>query len=426
MSDIKKLYEELEKTKKDLEKKSIELETLNQELLAQQGQLLAATEELERANVELSKLSDLKSEFISTVSHELRTPLTAIKEGINLVQDGSLGEINEEQKNYLTLSKRNAIRLEELINDILDLSKLEAGKMVVNRVPFNIDRLVNSAIDNLVSIANKKALCIKNSISSNLPKVFADDAKIMRVLTNLLSNAIKFTDSGGKITFSGGVLEDNKFVEISITDTGIGIPKEEQHRLFDKFSQIDRLQEKRDYKGTGLGLAICKHIIKLHNGNIKVDSEKDKGSTFSFRLLIYNELIDFEETIKEIFLKAKEDLKKLIICFFKIDGLKDIELKYNKNAINKVLCDFEGILRSTFRNGDQLKYLNEGFFASLISLPDAVEFDNIYNRLSDKLNGASFFVEDKEAKLKIKSNWIEYDGKEEAEKLVKRMKDMLV
>lgn len=241
---------------------------------------------LEKANVELRKLDHVKSNFLSMVSHELRTPLSAIKEGVALVLDQTAGIINEKQNKYLSIVKRNIDRLANLINDLLDLSKMESGKMQMIKGPVDIRELAEHVCTTFEKLAEKKQISIAMEMPDGLPKVFADHDKTSSVLTNLLSNAVKFTPEGGQIFMRASrYTEDPNFVFVSVTDTGIGIAEEDKPKLFAKFQQLGDTISRQE-GGTGLGLAICKEIIQLQGGAIWFESKKEKGSTFCFTLPI--------------------------------------------------------------------------------------------------------------------------------------------
>jgi hypothetical protein len=240
------------------------------------------TGELLSQNQEMAELLHIKSRFISTVSHELRTPLTSIKEGINIVLDGSAGEINEEQKKFLELAGRNLDRLHRLINDVLDFSKLEAKKMQFNKQPNDLNKLIAETVKTHESVAKKKGLYIKTELDTNLPNIPFDADKIIQVISNLLNNSIKFTNDGG-ITITTKLDAYKKLAVFHIADTGRGIKKSEIKKLFREFQQLENDSYHKP-GGSGLGLAISKQIIEGHNGQLGVESEYGTGSDFMFTL----------------------------------------------------------------------------------------------------------------------------------------------
>jgi len=217
----------------------------------------------------------MKTEFISTVSHELRTPLTSIKGYIDLILDGDTGEINELQKEFLGIVYQNSERLNNLINDLLDVEKIESGKIEMQFDNFSLTDIVTNAVKTMEPSADKKGLKIISGIKDGI-ELLGDSDRIMQVLINLISNAIKFTKEG---SIKVELKSINGKPEIVVRDTGIGISKSDQKRLFTKFFRADD-EYTRSVGGTGLGLSITKTIIEKHGGEIKVKSEVNKGTEF--------------------------------------------------------------------------------------------------------------------------------------------------
>ncbi|MCI0481343.1 MAG: cell wall metabolism sensor histidine kinase WalK, partial [Candidatus Dadabacteria bacterium] len=218
----------------------------------------------------------LKSRFTSMVSHELRTPLTAIKEGISIVQDGTAGTLNDEQKEFLEMSKRNVDRLARLINDVLDYQKLESGKSEFKLEDNDMNEIIKEVGKSMALVANGKGLEMIVYLDEDLPKARFDRDKMTQVLTNLLNNAIKFTEKG-EITITCAKNGNN--IQVKVQDTGPGIKEEDLSKLFRPFEQLET-GGGRKTGSTGLGLAICKDIVERHNGKIWAESEPGKGSTF--------------------------------------------------------------------------------------------------------------------------------------------------
>jgi signal transduction histidine kinase len=245
-------------------------------------ELLVRKEELEKAQEELKRAMEIKSEFTSMVSHELRTPLTAIKESIGIVLDETAGELNDEQKDFLSTAKRNVDRLHRLINDVLDFSKLESGKIKYDMKPYNINEVIKEAMKTHMSVAEQKNLYLVSNLDPDIPIMVFDDDRITQVITNFLSNALKFTEKGG-ITVTSDYNKEEKMVYVCVKDTGPGIKKEDIPKLFKQFSQLGG-PDGRQTGGAGLGLAICKKIIEDHRGKTWVESEVGKGSSFYFKL----------------------------------------------------------------------------------------------------------------------------------------------
>lgn len=251
------------------------------------------SEALEKANKELKKLDEMKSEFISSVSHEFRNPLNSIRESIELVLDGVVNVNEDKGKRILKIAKTSAERLTILVNDLLDFSKLEAGKMKMEKEPADIKRIVQDAVDSMRPLAEKKKLKLEAVPAAEKMVVYIDPLRIIQVLTNLIGNAIKFTPEGGRIDILTESFDDTEVpvqkVRVSVKDSGIGISPENLARIFERFEQVKQPHRGStpELQGTGLGLSICQEIVRLHQGRIWAESEMGKGSTFIFTLPRY-------------------------------------------------------------------------------------------------------------------------------------------
>ena len=257
-------------------------------------------QEIMETNVKLEKLEKIKSDFISIVSHELRTPLTSIKNFVDIVLSGKTGVLAPKANEFLGIAKRNILRLSEIINDLLDISKIEAGKMDFNFTMLNINSVIDVVKSTLLALAQEKKLSLQVMGAENLPQIKGDAKRLEQVLTNLVSNAIKFTEEGKNITIKSefknakDIDKNNAFgdelsklsgdyVVVSVVDEGIGIAQTDILRAFDKFAQIENSLS-RKVGGTGLGLPIAKQLMEKHNGAIWCESEENKGSSFIFAL----------------------------------------------------------------------------------------------------------------------------------------------
>lgn len=230
----------------------------------------------------LREANRLKSEFLANMSHELRTPLNGIIGFSQFLADEKPGSLNEKQKEYLSDVLTSAKHLLHLINDVLDLSKVEAGKMVLFPEPISLTEAVDEICTTILPLAEKKNILVRADIPASIDSVILDAQKLRQVLYNLLSNAVKFTNEGGRIEIIGTPLAENRF-KIQIIDNGIGIKKEDFPRLFREFEQLDSGAGRR-FGGTGLGLALTKKIVEFQDGIISVESEPGKGSTFTVEL----------------------------------------------------------------------------------------------------------------------------------------------
>lgn len=255
-------------------------------------------QEIIETNAKLERLERLKSEFISIVSHELRTPLTSIKNSLDILMSGRCGEITPASEKFLAMAMRNVQRLSGIINDLLDLSKIEAGKMDFHFAPTNINTVINYVKSALSEVAKTKGLNLVTEEYKKIPDITADSRRLEQVLTNLVSNAIKFTPEGKTITISSRLVNaddikvneyfkdsiqnlSGEYVEVCVKDEGIGIESKNLLHAFDKFAQIENSLS-RKAGGTGLGLPIAKQLLDAHKGAIWCDSEINKGSKFYF------------------------------------------------------------------------------------------------------------------------------------------------
>ena len=236
--------------------------------------------EIEEKSRELETASQHKSEFLANMSHELRTPLNAIIGFSEVLSERMFGEINEKQAEYIGDILESGRHLLSLINDILDLSKIEAGRMELELSDFALPSAVENALTLVKERAHRRGIALVRTVDERLGMIHADERKVKQVLLNLLSNALKFTPEGGQIGVRAELRDGT--AEISVTDTGVGIAPEHQEAVFEEFRQVGTAAKK--VEGPGLGLAISRKFIELHGGRIWVESQLGKGSTFAFTL----------------------------------------------------------------------------------------------------------------------------------------------
>lgn len=272
---------EVQRQNRDLVAVLGELEEQREELEQVNQQLQENNRELNEANAKLRELAEMKEEFLALTTHDLRSPLTVISGVINFFTSGRLGELSPEQKNMVSMMERNTQSLIELVNDLLDASKLESGTMRLDVAVIDLGGVVGELCETMEPLAREKGLTLEEQLPKDLPPVEADRAKLRRILVNLLSNAVKFTNRGGRVSINAE-LRDGR-VLVSVSDTGVGIAQEDVDRLFDKYEQA-RSRATRGEKGTGLGLYITRQLVELHGGRIEVKSELGRGSTFAFSL----------------------------------------------------------------------------------------------------------------------------------------------
>jgi signal transduction histidine kinase len=239
------------------------------------------SEQLGQAHRELEAASQHKSEFLANMSHELRTPLNAIIGFSEVLKDGLFGELTPKQAEYIRDIHASGHHLLSLINDILDLSKVEAGRMELSVAKFDLPTTINDALAFVRERANRHSIALNVQVDTRLNSFAGDERRVKQILLNLLSNAVKFTPEGGSVFVAASPAGEG--VQISVRDTGIGISKENQQLLFQAFQQV-RSEDGAKREGTGLGLALAKRITEMHGGSIWVDSEPGKGSTFTFTL----------------------------------------------------------------------------------------------------------------------------------------------
>jgi PAS domain S-box-containing protein len=295
MRQTMKIISDLDKQRRELEDRSKNLTQMQKAMLHIMGDLKDSKDGMEKA-------LRAKTEFTGMVSHELRTPLAAIKEGVSVVLDKILGNINEEQQKYLSIAKKNVDRLDRLINGVLDLQVLESGKMEFKMEEHDINKIVREIRREMLPLVKKKNLRFTCQLDRNLPRTQFDRDKIIQVLTNLVNNALKFTEKGG-ITLT--TRKRNNLIQVTVKDTGPGIKEEDMAKIFQQYTQLQR-----KVGGTGLGLSICRQIIEAHKGKIWVESEFGKGTTFYFTIPVGKKKIG--EILIEEGKISDEDLKRAL------------------------------------------------------------------------------------------------------------------
>lgn len=304
----------------------------------------------EKTNKKLEKLERLKSEFISIVSHELRTPLTAIKNSMDIILSGKAGALSETMDKFLNMGRRNVARLSGIINDLLDLSKIEAGKMDFKFEVIKIEPVIDYVKNNLMELAKEKNLELKMTLEDDSADIYADSRRLEQVLTNLVSNAIKFTHEAGKVEIRTRIVDTKdiypvenfretqknlkgKYLEVCVKDNGIGISQEHLTHVFDKFAQIENSLS-RNVGGSGLGLPIAKQLLESHNGDIWCNSKPEKGSSFYFVIPIADARNNFLLDLKQNLQKSKVNNSTLVLAQLQSD------MEVVKEIKEKVLNDY--------------------------------------------------------------------------------------
>jgi signal transduction histidine kinase len=265
-----------------------QLSATSRELARLDAEQRRAAAELGALNLKLEQASKAKSDFLANMSHELRTPLNAILGFTEMLSDELYGPVPAEFREPLTDIQVNGRHLLRLINDVLDLSKIEAGRMELALAEYSAEEVVNSVRASLRSLADEKGLSFTAAVGPSLPEQMYGDAKrITQCLLNLAGNALKFTKQGGVSILAA---RDGEFIRYSVSDTGIGIPADQLNDVFAEFRQVDATIT-REFGGTGLGLSITKKFVEMHGGRIWVESRLHEGSTFHFTIPINTSLV---------------------------------------------------------------------------------------------------------------------------------------
>ena len=329
-------------------------------------------QEIKDTNTKLEKLERLKSDFISIVSHELRTPLTPIKNSLDIILKGLAGEVSDSAKKFVGMAKRNADRLSDIINDLLDLSKVEAGKMEFRFEKKSVIPTLEYVKNTFEPTAREKNIDLTLSVNPDIPDVYIDSKRMEQIISNLVSNAIKFTQEKGKIEISCGMIsykdmldvdfyeqtlnEDyENYVIISVKDSGIGIKKEDISKIFDKFQQIENSLS-REVGGTGLGLPIAKQLTQAHQGVIWLDSEPDKGTCFHVAIPVMNEFQIFKTDLNRTLYNSKQLKKNLSLILIREKGSDKINTAIKEDKLS-IINNGETSDGVTIKDGDANSYL---------------------------------------------------------------------
>jgi signal transduction histidine kinase len=249
---------------------------------------------------ELKRLDQLKSDFVNMVSHELRSPLTSIGASIKMISSGVMGAVSEDQIGMLKLAEVNIDRLARMINELLDVSKIEAGKLEIHRARVDLSKMVKQVVRSFEPLAKERGLEMRSRLSQDAIQALVDPDKILQVFTNLINNALKFTQKG----FVEIIAEEYEGeVRCQVVDTGPGISSADLPKVFGKFQQFGARSHSKE-KGTGLGLSLCKGLVELHGGRIWVESERDKGTQFIFVLPQLSTEDVFKSRIQDLFVQA--------------------------------------------------------------------------------------------------------------------------
>lgn len=379
-TDVKQKTDALAHSNVALVRREQVMKRLVEDLRLSKSRLEEQQRSLHLANRRLEQLGALKDEFVANVSHELRTPLTAIKEGISLMHDRALGEINAEQEEFLKDVDQSIDRLTELITNLLDISKIEAGRMRLSRRKLRFQDVMESTLQSYQALLGSRRIIREYTPN---PPVFADSARLMQVFGNLLSNAVKFTHEDGVITFR--VTQQEGMVMAAIQDNGMGIATEDLPRLFQKFSQVNHPSDDKRSRGSGLGLAVCKDLVELHRGTITVDSEWGKGTTFTVKLPLYTDEFALTENFRELLdLASSEGNRSVGLIAIHVGELYDPDS--NEDDQQEVLDHVCEDVRARLHRGDALVVMEPCWVVVLAGV-DANGLRAIIGRLQEAFRG---------------------------------------
>ncbi len=291
---------EVNTLRQELKDRTAELNTLNEML---EKKVFERTEALERLNRELQRANEIKERFIANMSHELRTPLNSILGFSDVLLEGTFGTLSPNQERYIRNIKAAGRHLLEMINNVLDLAKIDSGRMELQFETFSVEDVVKEVVTTMKPLADKKSINLILSLDPEARLLTADRIKFKQILYNLLSNAIKFTPEGGTVEVTSELerAKESPVISFSVRDTGVGIPPDALEKIFNEFEQVDSSLS-RQYGGVGLGLALTKKLVELHGGDIRAESQLGRGSTFTFTIpyILKEEVAEETEVIEAV------------------------------------------------------------------------------------------------------------------------------
>lgn len=392
-------------------------------------------EEIKEQNQKLEEMEKKKSEFFSIVSHELKTPLTAIQNASKILQSGAISSIPDRAAFFIGMIKRNGDKLLSIIQDLLDSSKFDAGKLIFNFKVSDINPLVESAYKTQSNVAETNKIDFKISMENELPKLYIDTKRIEQVLTNLISNALKFTPLGGTISISTYLMSDteikekpfsknkdriiaDKYVIAKVSDTGPGIAEEDRETIFEKFEQVKGTLS-RNVGGTGLGLSIAKQFAETHHGFLWLESTVGKGSDFYLALPVLSEFERFEMQLRHDSNSADIDKRSfgvITLCENKLS-----EKPYLVEFVQKL--DADNVFKRTAESKSFYTETKERLYYSFYDINMNTQILNfIYNRISDYIKEDDVI---KSGKKMYISCVIYPEQAEDADEIIKKSKKML-
>lgn len=335
---------------------------------------------------ELKRLDQLKTDFVNTVSHELRTPMTTIFATVKLVDAGLHGPITPDQKEALDLALVNLDRLNRLINELLDISKIEAGKMELHRRAVNVADLVQELARTFEPVARQRKLELRTRTRSGPLEAYLDRDKISQVFTNLIQNAMKFTAQGH---VEIGVEAEDHHLRCTVADSGPGIAEVDLPKVFSKFQQF-RQKAATGERGTGLGLSLCRGLVELHEGRIWVESRPGEGSRFIFTLPVVRAEDHFRHRTGKLFEESVASAKPLSLFCFQIANASRVRERLGEKGYGALLERLEGLLKQSLR--DETDTLVQAYGGICVALPsvDAADAERILERVEQGFRSFEF------------------------------------
>ncbi len=371
------------------------------------------------------EIERMKSELVSTVSHELRTPLATMKEFVSILSDGIAGPVTNDQKEYLTIVMSNMNRLGRMINDLLDVSKLEAGRMELKKRLVDMDLLIKDQVASFKAEAENKKVLLEPRLPAKLPPMYIDPDRVTQVIVNLIGNAIKFTPEGGRVLVAAR--ENEGSVAVSVQDTGVGITKENFSKIFDRFRQIDR-KPGPGAKGTGLGLSISKEFVELHKGRLWVESEVGKGSKFTFTLPKIEEEAYFYECIADGIKRARDSGTTFSIIVFELVDKERLEKKFGQDAVLGLTKDLEELLKASVRRASDMVFrFRKSQFVTILCGNGKEDLEPFSRRLKGIIEAKEFKVKEQLIRISARCSLATYPedagaGEELVEKAISSLK----
>ncbi len=343
----------------------------------------------------------LQNDLVSMVSHELRTPLATIKEFTSIVTDELAGPTTREQREYLGIIQQNVERMIRIIDNLLDVTKIEAGRVLLNRQVVDAWALIQQVVDSLAPLAKSRQLTLQRERLTQPLSVFGDADTLTQVLTNLIGNAIKFTPAPGRITV--GVGEHGDEVEFRVADTGVGIGPDDLPKLFEKFQQFQATTELAGVRGSGLGLAISKRLVELHGGRIWADSRLGRGSTFFFTLPKYHVDEVFREHLQAGIARAKQHQCSFSIIVLAIAEFPQLKGRHGFQGVIQLLKGVEASVQEAVRRraGDIVSRWERGEMVVILAAIDKAACGRIAERIKHIVEDRAYPVGGAEERVHV-------------------------